>query len=186
MANFGQSHGRALRLFIIIALGDGLIVTGAIYAGAQPSPGLDSAFLNAFLASFVMWWIYFDVGAARGAWHIEHHDAPGLIARQAFTYRHIPIVAGIIVYAVVDALVLADPFKLTDGTFVLVVGSAMTLFLWGNMAFKRISSGNPWYPLSHWVGLGLTVGIGVWGLLDTPPRLPLAVASTAVLAIVAL
>ena len=173
-------------LFIIIALGEGLIVTGARYAGAEPAAGLDSAFLNAFIASFVMWWIYFDVGAARGAWHIEHHDAPGLIARQAFTYWHIPIVAGVVIYAVVDELVLAAPFERSGVAFVLVVGSAMALFLWGNMAFKRISSGNPWYPLSHGVGLGLTVAIGVWGLLDTPPRLALALASTAALAIVAL
>lgn len=182
----GSHMAERCGLFIIIALGEGLIVTGATYAGAEPAAGLDAAFLNAFIGSFVMWWIYFDVGAARGAWHIEHHDAPGLIARQAFTYWHIPIVAGIVVFAVVDELVLADSFKHSDQTFVLLVSSAMALFLWGNMAFKRISSGNPWYPLSHGVGLGLTVGIGVWGLLDTPPRLALAAASTAVLATVAL
>ena len=182
----GSHMAERCGLFIIIALGEGLIVTGARYAGAAPAAGLDSAFLNAFLVSFVMWWIYFDVGAARGAWHIEHHDAPGLIARQAFTYWHIPIVAGIVVYAVVDALVLAAPFASSDDSFVLLVGAAMALFLWGNMAFKRISSGNPWFPLSHWVGLGLSAGIGAWGLLDTPSRLALAVVSTAALAIVAL
>ena len=182
----GSHMAERCGLFIIIALGEGLIITGATYAGAKPMAGLDAAFLNAFIGSFILWWIYFDVGAARGAWHIEHHNAPGLIARQAFTYWHIPIVAGIVVFAVVDELVLADPFKHSNETFVLLVGSAMALFLWGNMAFKRISSGNPWYPLSHGVGLGLTVGIGVWGLLDTPPRLALAAASTAVLATVAL
>ena len=182
----GTHMAERCALFIIIALGEGLIITGATYAGAEPLPGLDAAFLNAFLGSFAMWWIYFDVGAARGAWHIGHHDAPGLIARQAFTYWHIPIVAGIVVFAVVDELVLAQPFEHSAPPLVLLVSAAMALFVWGNMTFKRISSGNPWYPLSHWIGLALTAGIAAWGLLAEPARVALGAASTAALAIVAL
>ena len=185
--NISGSHmAERCGLFIIIALGEGLIITGATYAGAEPARGLDAAFLNAFLASFAMWWIYFDVGARRGAWHIEHHDAPGLVARQAFTYWHIPIVAGIVVLAVVDELTLAHPLDPAHPDFVILVAGGMAMFVWGNMAFKRISSGNPWNPLSHGVGLGLAVLIAVWGLVTMPPKLALAVASTASLIVVAL
>ncbi len=56
-----------------------------------------------------MWWIYFDVGARRGSELIEHDERPGLLGRQAYTYGHIPIVAGIIVLAVADEQVLAHP-----------------------------------------------------------------------------
>ena len=56
-----------------------------------------------------MWWIYFDVGARRGSELIEHDRTPGLIGRQAYTYGHIPIVAGIIVLAVADEQVLTHP-----------------------------------------------------------------------------
>ena len=182
----GTHMAERCALFIIIALGEGLIITGATYAAAEPAAGVDAAFLNAFLGSFAMWWIYFDVGAARGAWHIGHHQTPGLIARQAFTYWHIPIVAGIVVFAVVDEMVLAQPFEHSAPSFVLLVGAAMVLFVGGNMAFKRISSGNPWYPLSHGVGLGLTVAVAAWGIIESPPRLALAAASTAALATVAL
>ena len=182
----GNHMAERCGLFIIIALGEGLIITGATYAAIEPAAGVNAAFLNAFLGSFAMWWIYFDVGAARGAWHIEHHEAPGLIARQAFTYWHIPIVAGIVLFAVVDELVLAHPFEHSGPDFVLLVGGGMALFVLGNMAFKRISSGNPWNPLSHGVGLALAAAIIAWGLLAEPPRLALAAASTAALAIVAL
>ena len=182
----GSHMAERCGLFIIIALGEGLIITGATYAGAEPTTGLDAAFLNAFLGSFAMWWIYFDVGATRGAWHIEHHEAPGLIARQVFTYWHIPIVAGIVVFAVVDELVLAHPFEHSSPTFVLLLSAAMALFVGGNMIFKQISSGNPWLPLSHGVGLGLTAVIAAWGLLDSPPRLALGAASTGALVTVAL
>ena len=182
----GSHMAERCGLFIIIALGEGLIVTGATYAGIQPGRGVDAAFLNAFLGSFAMWWIYFDVGARRGAWHIEHHKNPGLIARQAFTYGHMPIVAGVIVLAVVDALTLAGPLDPARPDFVALLASGMALFVWANMAFKRLSSGNPWYPLSHGIGLGMTAFIAAWGLATSPPRLALAAASTAALSLVAL
>ncbi|QGN56217.1 low temperature requirement protein A [Novosphingobium sp. Gsoil 351] len=182
----GSHMAERCGLFIIVALGEGLIITGATYAGAEPMRGIDAAFVNAFLGSFAMWWIYFDIGARRGAWHIEHHEVPGLIARQAFTYWHLPIVAGIVLLAVVDELTLAHPFDPVHPDFVALVAGGMALFVGGNMAFKRISSGSPWYPLSHGIGLGLTLAIAVWGLATSPPRLALAAASTIALATIAL
>ena len=177
----GNHMAERCGLFIIIALGEGLLITGASFAGAEPVAGRSAAFVNAFVGSFAMWWIYFDLGAKRGAEHIEHHDNPGLVARQAFTYGHIPIIAGIVLLAVLDELTLEHPLEHADAGFVAVLGSGMVLFVWGNMAFKRATSGNPWYPLSHGVGLGLIAAIVLWGALAEPPRLALAAASTAAL-----
>jgi low temperature requirement protein LtrA len=182
----GNHMAERCALFIIIALGEGLLITGATYAVAPPVPGLFSAFLNAFIGSFAMWWIYFDLGARRGAEHIEHHATPGLVGRQAFTYWHIPIVAGVVVLAVADELTLAHPLKPSHGDFVALLGIGMALFIWGNMTFKRISSAAGFYPLSHGVGLALTLLIAAWGLLAHPPHLALAAASTAALATIAL
>ena len=182
----GNHMAERCGLFIIIALGEGLIITGATYTEVAAAPGVNAAFLNAFLVSFAMWWVYFDIGARRGAWHIEHHHAPGLIARQAFTYWHIPIVAGVVVLAVVDELTLAHPMDPAHPEFVALVAGGMALFVWGNMSFKRISSGNPWYPLSHGIGLGLAALIAVWGFATSPPHLELATASTLALVTVAL
>jgi low temperature requirement protein LtrA len=166
-------------LFIIIALGEGLIITGATYAKAAAQPGLDLALVNAFVGSFAMWWLYFDMGARRGARHIEQHAVPGLVARQAFTYWHVPIVAGIVVLAVGDELVLAHPLEPAHGEFVLVVLTGMLLFIGGLAGFKRISSGNPWFPASHYYGLGCALALGLWGWLAHPPALLLFAATTA-------
>ena len=182
----GSHMAERCGLFIIIALGEGLIITGATYAEAAAVRGIDAAFVNAFLGSFAMWWIYFDVGAGRGAWHIEHHPTPGLVARQAFTYWHIPIVAGIVLLAVVDELALAHPLDPAHPEFVALVAGGVALFVWGNMSFKRISSGNPWYPLSHGVGLLLAALIAAWGFATSPPHLALAAVSTLLLVTVAL
>ena len=161
----GSHMAERCGLFIIIALGEGLVITGATYAAAKGQPGLDLALFTAFLGTFAMWWLYFDMGARRGARHIEQHAIPGLIARQAFTYWHIPIVAGIIVLAVGDELLLAHPLAPVDVQFVAVVFAGTALFLGGLAAFKRISSGNPWYPASHTYGLGLATviaGLSWW------------------------
>lgn len=172
-------------LFIIIALGEGLVITGATFAAAEPQPGLAAAFATAFASSFALWWLYFDIGARRGAHHIEQSADPGRIGRAAFTYWHLPIVAGIVVMAVADELVLAHPLEHAHPEFVAVLTGGMALFLWGTMEFKRISSGNPWRPLSHAAGMILSAALAAWGFLAHPETLTLAIASLGVFAFVA-
>jgi low temperature requirement protein LtrA len=173
-------------LFIIIALGEGVLITGATFGEMPMTDAGVAAFLIAFVGSFAMWWVYFDVGAKRGAEHIEHHDKPGLVGRSAFTYWHIPIVAGIVLMAVADELTLAHPNERVHGEFLIASVGGSALFLWGTMTFKKISSGNPWYPLSHAAGLYLLVALALWGWLAHPPTLFFAMGSTAVFALVAL
>jgi low temperature requirement protein LtrA len=181
----GSHMAERCGLFIIIALGEGLIITGATYAEATAQPGLNLALLNAFVGSFAMWWLYFDMGARRGARHIETHALPGLVARQAFTYWHIPIIAGIIVLAVGDELVLAHPLEPAHSEFVLVVVGGALLFIGGLAGFKRISSGNPWIPASHLYGMGIAIALGAWGWLAHPPSLWLFASITALFIVIA-
>jgi low temperature requirement protein LtrA len=172
-------------LFIIIALGEGVVIIGATFGGLDPSPATIGAFVTSFVGSFAMWWVYFDIGAKRGAEHIEHHDNPGLVGRNAFTYWHIPIVAGIIVLAVGDELALTHPLAPVHGATILVAVIGTVLFIGGTMTFKRISSGDPWFPLSHQAGLWLTAALGLAGWLWHPTTLAFAAGSVGVFALVA-
>ncbi|MBW8755565.1 MAG: low temperature requirement protein A [Sphingomonadales bacterium] len=173
-------------LFIIIALGEGVVIIGATFGGLEPSAATIGAFLNGFVGSFAMWWVYFDIGAKRGAEHIEHHDRPGLVGRNAFTYWHIPIVAGIIVLAVGDELTLAHPLEPVHAEVIIVAVVGIVLFLGGTMMFKRISSGDPWFPLSHLAGLWLTAALALIGWLLHPATLVFAVGTVAIFVVVAL
>lgn len=185
--NVSGSHmAERCGLFIIIALGEGLILIGSTYASAEPQPGLNLALINAFAGSFAMWWLYFDMGARRGARHIENHELPGLIARQAFTYWHIPIVAGIVVLAVGDELVMAHPLEPAHREFVVIVLAGTLLFLRGLGGFKRISSGSPWFPASHGYGMIIALGLGLWGWFSHPPALALFSATSALFGVIAL
>ena len=97
-------------LFIIIALGESILVTGATFAELPWTAATVAAFLSAFVGSVAMWWIYFNIGAETGQpAHRRGRAIPGRLARLAYTYLHLPLVAGIIVAAVGDELVLAHP-----------------------------------------------------------------------------
>ncbi len=164
-------------LLVIIALGEGIVLTGATFADAERVEGSIAAFFVAFLSSVAMWWIYFDLGAKRGAHHIERHDDPGRVARNAYTYAHIPLVAGIILAAVIDEQILAHPYGHVEPFFLWIMVAAGFLFLGGTALFKRITSGNPWFPLSHIVGIMLFAAIAAWGWFGHPQPLTLAAAA---------
>jgi len=173
-------------LFIIIALGEGIIVTGATFADLEASPATIIAFLSAFVSSIAMWWIYFDVGARRGSELIEHDDRPGLIARQAYTYGHIPIVAGIVVIAVADEQVLTHPSGHLEPFYIAALIGGSLLFIGGAMLFKRMTSGEHFWPLSHCVGLILFTLLGMWAYLAHPEPLTLHIAATAIFLVIAI
>jgi low temperature requirement protein LtrA len=173
-------------LFIIIALGEGIVVTGATFAGHEMTQGTTAAFLIAFAGSVMMWWVYFDVGAKRGAELIAHHAEPGRVARNAYTYLHMPIVAAIVAGAVSDELLLAHPEGHADKPLVAFLCGGLAVFLLGVGFFKRLASPVGRFPLSHLVGLSLLAPLALWAWLAEIPALRLGALSVAVLVVVAI
>lgn len=147
-------------LFIIIALGESILVTGATFASHDWTPGVISAFASAFLSTVAMWWIYFSAGAEAASEAISHSDDPGRVARVSYTYMHIVLVAGIIVTAVGDEWALAHPTGHTELKMALVLLGGPALFLLGSLLFKLSVFRS--VPLSRLVGLALL------GLLSIP------------------
>ncbi|MET0651949.1 MAG: low temperature requirement protein A, partial [Hyphomicrobiaceae bacterium] len=168
-------------LFIIIALGESVLVTGATFAKLPWSPATVAAFATAFVGSAAMWWIYFNIGAERGSQRISQSSDPGRLARLAYTYMHLPLVAGIIVTAVGDELVLAHPAGHIDFKTGAAVLGGPALYLFGNLMFKRTTANRP--ALSHIVGLILLAGLVPLAPLLQP--LAFAVGANLVLVIVA-
>ncbi|WP_068072821.1 low temperature requirement protein A [Novosphingobium lentum] len=190
--NISGSHmAERCALFIIIALGEGIVVTGASFAEREMTAARIAGFALAFLSSILMWWIYFDVGAQRGASHIEHHAEPGRVARNAYTYLHMPIVAGVVITAVADALLLEQPGEPADARFILVMSGGLLVYLAGLGLFKRFSSTFGNFPLSHFAGGALLIALAGWASLSqamglaAPSRIVLAGAATLALVLVA-
>jgi low temperature requirement protein LtrA len=164
-------------LFIIIALGESIVVTGAAFSGLSWSNANIGAFASAFVASLAMWWIYFHKGAEASAKNISQANDPGRIARLAYTYLHMPIVAGVIVAAVGDDLALTHPFGAGNAATVLSLVGGPLLFLVGTILFKHTIHG--WFQLSHLVGIAVLLSLAWFGGLLPP--LALSAATTGVL-----
>jgi low temperature requirement protein LtrA len=182
----GEHMAERCALFIIIALGETVLVTGATFAGLPPETATIAAFGSSFIGSATMWWIYFDSGAKRGGEAIEHTDEAGRLGRNAYTYMHMPIVAGIIVTAVGDELMLAHPIGHVSLTYVLVACGGPALFLTGNALFKWMTVERAIPPLSHMAGVVALAGIAVGGWLGHWQPLTIGIAATVALIAAAL
>jgi low temperature requirement protein LtrA len=147
-------------LFVIIALGESLLVSGATFAEVAWSVPVVSAFAFTFVGAVAMWWLYFDKGLAAGHHRIAHAQDPGRHARMNYTYLHLPIVAGIILCAVADELVLAHPDHASNAGIAVTLGGP-ALYLTGVGAFKWASRERKLPPLSHLVGL-LLLALLAW------------------------
>ncbi len=66
-------------LFIIIALGESVLVTGATFAELEWNSANLAAFVCAFLGSVAMWWIYFNIGAEKASHLIAQSADPGRV-----------------------------------------------------------------------------------------------------------
>lgn len=168
-------------LFIIIALGESIVVTGATFSEAAWTLPTVAAFVVALIGSIAMWWVYFHIGAEAGAEHISHAEDSGRLARLAYTYLHLPIVAGIVVSAVGDEVVLAHPLGHSGPKEMLTLIGGPLLYLVGVILFKHSIRGQ--FQLSHLVGIGLLIVLIPFATALTP--LMLATTTTLIMLIVA-
>jgi low temperature requirement protein LtrA len=135
----GEHFAERCQAFVLIALGESIVVTGATFSGlVHPTHAEIAALVLAFAASVGLWWIYFDRVAADSSRVIAESSDPGRLGRNAFHWVHPLIVFGIIVTAAGDEIVLADPHaSSTTATTWLVLGG-VALYLFGHALFKAI------------------------------------------------
>jgi low temperature requirement protein LtrA len=95
----------------------------------------------AFVETAALWWLYFGATAADARDAISTCDDPGGVARDAYTYFHLPIVAGIIATAVASDLLIAEPHEAADGIGVAMVVGGPALYLLGESLFGRRVTG---------------------------------------------
>jgi low temperature requirement protein LtrA len=169
-------------LFIIIALGESVLVIGDTFAETHWTAARLAAFVAAFVASVAMWWLYFDKGAELGVEQIRRASNPGRLGRSAYTYLHLPIVAGIVLFAAGNELALAHPGEPADFQTTVGILAGSMLYLLGVGLFKRTVRRRR--LVSNMVGLGALLTL--WLLAGHLPALGLAAAGALVLVTVAI
>jgi low temperature requirement protein LtrA len=133
----GDHFAERCELFLILSLGESILVTGATVAELDLKLSTMVAFAIAFIGSVAFWWVYFDRGAQASTEALTHSDDSGRLARSAYTYFHLPMVAGIILAAVGDELSIAHPTGPTDTATAAVILGGPALFLAGHTLFKQ-------------------------------------------------
>jgi low temperature requirement protein LtrA len=141
--NVGTEHfAERFGLFIIIALGESIVVTGATTSELELNVPRLIAFGMAFLATSALWWLYFTSVARIAQRHLELSANRTLLARDAYTYLHVVLVAGVIVSAVGDELVIAHPTEVLSGPEVVAVVAGPAIYLLGHTLFRLRMEGS--------------------------------------------
>jgi low temperature requirement protein LtrA len=132
--HFAERHG----LIVIIALGESIVALG-VGARAVIGAGIVAAAVLGVVVTAALWWVYFDVAAivagrrlAKAAEGRERNE----IARDSYSYLHLPMIAGIALIAVGMKRTLSnvdDPLKLVPAA-ALLGGAAM--YLLAHVAFR--------------------------------------------------
>src|SRR6185503_6325346 len=112
------------------------VLAGATASDTGLSVEVVAALLLAFLSSTALWWLYFGQVAGMVLERIRAATAEerGRIGRDIYTYLHLPIIAGIVLVAVGDELVIAHPTDALHDAGALVALGGPALFLSGLMA----------------------------------------------------
>jgi low temperature requirement protein LtrA len=125
--------------FILIALGESVVITGATLSGLLATSvtwAEIGAFVTAVVGSVGLWWLYFDRSAGEAAAVIARSADPGRMGRTAYHLIHPVMVAGIIVVAAGDEVVLSEPGAPAAGSTAWLVLGGAALFIAGHAAFK--------------------------------------------------
>ena len=180
-AHVSERHG----LFVIIAIGESLIVAGTAVAAEERTAPLVIAAVAALVVACLLWWSYF--GWLKDA--LEHRLAAaapnrlGQLTRDAFSVAHFPLVCGIIGFAVAIEEIVAHPDEHASPEVVAALGVGIALFVGaGALAWWRLSGRIllPRLVVLCVMGGGLAIVSGL------EPVWPLATVAIALVAIIAI
>ena len=174
----GGHFAERCQAFILIALGESIVIIGATLTEKPASASDVAAFVVGFAGAVALWWLYFDQSAEAAAEKIARSDDPGRLGRSAYTLIHPVMVAGIIVSAAADQKVLSNPAVTASTASAWLILGGPALFLAGHAAFKFVV----WRYLS-WPRVAGIAMLALLGLAAAAiPELALAACAAGVVA----
>ena len=130
------------QLFIIIALGESIVDTGATTSGLDLDGARLATFGLAFLETAALWWLYFNYVVRIAQRRLELSEDRTRLARDGYTYLHVVMVAGVIVSAVGQELTIAHPTQVLAGEEVAAVVAGPAIYLLAHALFRLRLAGS--------------------------------------------
>jgi low temperature requirement protein LtrA len=136
--HFAERHG----LIILIALGESIIAIG-LGAGVSLDAGVIAAAALGIVVVSALWWLYFDVAAifARRRLALAEGLEQYRLALYPYSYLHLPMVAGIVLFALGLKTTLAHPGDELDTVPAVALCGGAALYLLGHVAFLYRTTG---------------------------------------------
>jgi low temperature requirement protein LtrA len=170
--HFAERHG----LFVIIALGETLIVAAIGVTGATWTRDLILTGALGVAVICGLWWSYFGDAKERLDHAIEslRGSALSTTARDTYSLAHFPIVCGIVAFAVALESAVAHPSEPLSGGARAALGLSMLLF-GGGMVLAV------WRATARLLLTRALVKVGLFGLIVLIPQTPMAAFSLALI-----
>lgn len=131
-------------LIVIIALGSAIVSVGVGAAGLSLQPGVLTAALLAVVIAGALWWAYFDLVALEAEHRLTLLQGPEQVAlaRDAYAYLHLLMVAGIVFFALGVKTGMAHVDHALEPVTSLALYGGVALYFIGHLAFRMRSIGS--------------------------------------------
>jgi low temperature requirement protein LtrA len=139
--HFAERHG----LIVLIALGESIIAIG-LGAGLVLSPGVVFGAMLGIVVVSALWWLYFDVAAILARRRLERATGPERhrLALHSYSYLHLPMLAGIVLFALGLKTTLAHVDETLDTVPAVGLCGGGALYLLGHIAFLYRTTARIW------------------------------------------
>ena len=136
--HFAERYG----LIVLIALGESIVAIG-VGAGFELRAGVIVAAALGIVVVSALWWLYFDVAAilARGRLMQASGVERARLARDAYNYLHLPMVAGIVLFALGVKTTIHDVGAELDPVPAVALCGGAALYLLAHVGFLRRAIG---------------------------------------------
>jgi low temperature requirement protein LtrA len=177
----GEHMAERCQLFVMLALGESILITGQHVGEILLVPAALAAFVTAFVSSVALWAAYFDRDAEAGRIAIGKAADPGRLGVSAFSYFHVPILAGIVAAAAADELTITHPLAAASPASAALILGGPALFLAGSALYRRAIDGR--IPVRRLAGLGALAALAPAAFVAT--QLILLIGATAIVSAIA-
>jgi low temperature requirement protein LtrA len=176
--HFSERHG----LFVIIALGETLIITAGGVTGAELTGELIAIGVLAVGITCGLWWSYF----TRSKLALDHAlescrgSIQSMMARDVYSLMHFPMIFGVIAYAVAIEEVVAHPNATLPIEGRIALAAGLALFVGGMAPAMWRATKRLLLPRMALIAL---TAILIIAIADIDPLITLAIAFTGVAAV---
>jgi low temperature requirement protein LtrA len=173
-AHFAERYG----LIVLIALGESIVAIGVGASGTELTAGVIGAAVLGIGVIAAVWWAYFDVISVLSGHHLAEMSGTvrARFARDYYSYLHMPMIAGIVLFALGLRIATADVAEPLGTIPAVALCGGLSLYFFAHVALRvrvvrsirRTTADRP-----GWIGPGrLAAAVGMLALIPAALTLP--------------